>query len=176
MSQIFAQGVTQRRLAEMDRHELTHEWLTQPLGMVHSKWVSRGAAGKAAGNAFEFATTARELARFGLMMLAGGKWGDLTIIGDQQYLKEATTSSQRLNPHYGYLWWLNRNAYEPNGSLGNAAAPADMFQASGALNRRCYVAPSMDLVVTRLGDQPAGRKREFDKQFWKLLMEAAPAE
>jgi len=46
-----------------------------------------------------------------------------------------------------------------------------MYSANGALNRRCWVVPSLQLVVTRLGDQP-GRGRTFDGEFWKLLMAA----
>lgn len=89
--------------AKMDRHELTRKWITQPVAMADSTWASRGAVGARIGNAFGFATTARDLARFGLMVLAGGKWGDKTILADQQYLKEATTTSQKLNPYYGYF-------------------------------------------------------------------------
>jgi len=29
---------------------------------------------------------------------------DETVLADRQYLKEATTTSQTLNPFYGYLW------------------------------------------------------------------------
>jgi hypothetical protein len=42
------------------------------------------------------------------------------------------------------------------------------------LNRRCFVVPSLQLVVTRLGDQPDAGKA-FDRQIWKLLTEASPA-
>ncbi|MFC1596969.1 serine hydrolase domain-containing protein [Planctomycetota bacterium] len=160
--------------ASMDRHELTSQWLTQPLGMSDSKWVERGSQFQLI-NRFGFATTARDLARFGLMMLAGGRWGDETVLADQQYLKDATTTAQKLNPFYGYLWWLNRNANATMGARRLETAPRDMFSANGALNRRCFVVPSLQLVVTRLGDQPdAGRG--FDRQFWKLLAEASPAE
>ena len=161
--------------AKMDRHELTRQWLTQPLGMSDSKWVMRGSAEIQLVNRFGFATTARDLARFGLMTLAGGKWGDKTILADQQYLKDATTSSQKLNPFYGYLWWVNRNANAPRRALRLETAPRDMFSANGALNRRCFVVPSLHLVVTRLGDQPSSN-RGFDRQFWKLLAEAQPAD
>ena len=161
--------------AKMDRHELTRKWLTLPIGMADSTWASRGAVGAQIGNAFGFATTARDLARFGLMVLAGGRWGHKTILADQQYLKEATTTSQKLNPHYGYLWWVNSNANDPKQALRVATAPQDIFSANGALNRRCFVVPSLQLVVTRLGDQPAVRRNGFDRQMWKLIMEAAPA-
>ena len=160
--------------AKMDRHELTRKWITQPIGMADSTWASRGAIGAKAGNAFGFATTARDLARFGLMILAGGKWGDRTILADQQYLKEATTTSQGLNPYYGYLWWVNCSANVPKQTPRVATAPKDMFSANGALNRRCFIVPSLQLVVTRLGDQPTAKNNGFDRQLWKLIMEASP--
>lgn len=161
--------------AKIDRHKLTRKWITQPIGMADSTWVRREAIGAKVGNAFGFATTARDLARFGLMVLAGGKWGDKTILADQQYLKEATTTSQELNPYYGYLWWVNSNANAPKQAPRIATAPKDTFSANGALNRRCFVVPSLQLVVTRLGDQPTVRNNGFDRQLWKLIMEASPA-
>ena len=54
-------------------------------------------------------------------------------------------------------------------ALRTPTAPADMVSANGALTRRVYVVPSLDLVVTRIGDQP---ERGFDRQFWELLMAA----
>lgn len=158
--------------AQMDRHELTRLWLTQPLGMADSTWMPRGLVGTSAGNAFGFATTARNLARFGLMVLAGGQWGGQTILADQQYLQEATTTSQELSPFYGYLWWVNSNALDPGQRLRIPTAPNDMFSANGAFGRRCFIVPSMQLVVTRLGDRT--QARSFDRQFWKLIMQAAP--
>ena len=162
--------------AKMDRYELTHQWITQRIGMADSRWVSRGAIGVKVGNAFGFATTARDLARFGLMILARGKWGDKTILADQQYLKEATTTSQELNPYYGYLWWVNSNANAPKQAPRIATAPKDTISANGALNRRCFVVPSLQLVVVRLGDQPTVKNNGFDRQMWKMIMEASPVD
>jgi len=91
-----------------------------------------------------------------------------------KYLKAATTTSQELNPYYGYLWWVNGNAKAPEHAPRIATAPKDMFSANGALNRRCFVVPSLQLVVTRLGDQPTVKRNGFDRQLWKLIMAAAP--
>lgn len=156
----------------MDRNELTEAWLTRPTGMTDSRWAERSGAVRAV-NAFGFATTARDLARFGLLMLANGQWGEQVILGDREYLKASTTTSQELNPHYGYLWWVSQNALEPDRPPQPATAPADMYAAKGALTRRCYVVPSLELVVTRLGDEPPAGAA-FERQFWRLLMEAAP--
>ena len=84
-----------------------------------------------------------------------------------------------MNPSYGYLWWLNgkratvRGIRRVRGQLLQTG-PSDMFMALGALGRKCYVVPSLELVVVRLGDLPeiSGKPR-FDQEFWRLLMLAA---
>lgn len=148
-------------------NELTRLWITEPLGMQDSKWVPRKRNVQAI-NPYGFGTTARDLARFGLMMQANGKWGDRTIIADQRYLKEATHPSQELNKSYGYLWWLNS-------SRRIRSAPSDTYSANGALTRRLYVVPSLNLVVTRLGDNPKMKNaRNFDSEFCRRLLAAKP--
>ena len=85
--------------------------------------------------------------------------------------------SQSLNPAYGLLWWLNRRASNTGPEkAGKAvlapAAPDDLYAAQGALGRKLYVVPSLELVVARLGDAPGD---DFNQRFWELLMAAAPA-
>ena len=157
--------------------ECTAQWLTVPIGMSDSSWVPRPwiTSGQDA-NVVGFGTTARDLARLGLLVLRGGQWSGVDILGNPSYLERSTNSSQQLNPAYGYLWWLNgrergiRGGDEFQGEL-IPSAPADLYLASGALGRKCYVAPSMTLVVTRLGDAP---EQGFDEEFWRRLMAAAP--
>jgi CubicO group peptidase (beta-lactamase class C family) len=169
--------------AKMSHNELTTAWLTTSLGMTNSKWIERRGAANSdvPANHFGFATTARDLARFGLMVLALGKWHQQTIIGDQQYIKAATSPSQELNPSYGYLWWLNGQK-SPRKGLQKAAtslipsAPKDLFAAQGALGRKCYVVPSKQIVITRLGDDPEIKGQpKFNDEFWRLLRLAATA-
>ncbi|NJN05292.1 MAG: hypothetical protein HC814_01230 [Rhodobacteraceae bacterium] len=86
--------------------------------------------------------------------------------------------SQKLNPSYGYLWWLNGQAEVARGAGGRVkgplipAAPPDLVAALGAVDRKLYVVPSLGLVVTRLGNSAGAA---FQNDFWKLLKEAAPA-
>ncbi|MBM3335813.1 serine hydrolase, partial [Candidatus Sumerlaeota bacterium] len=111
--------------AKKSPNELTREWLTGPLGMSDSRWVDRpGPVSRL--NPRGFATTARDLARFGLLILAGGKWNGETVIADREYLRAALSPSQKLNPSYGYLWWVNARQTRFPG------APADMVAALGA--------------------------------------------
>ena len=125
---------------------------------------------RADANRVGFATTARDLARFGLLMLANGNWDGKNLIEDKAYIKEALSPSQKQNPSYGYLWWLNCNRPVTDANKGGGrmvfAAPPDMYAAKGALARRLYVLPTQQVVITRLGDQ-AGK--DFDGQFFKRL-------
>jgi CubicO group peptidase (beta-lactamase class C family) len=165
-------------VAKMPLHDVTREWLTRRIGMEDSRWAERARADReAAVNPFGFATTARDLARFGLLILAGGEWKGDTIIADREYLRAALRPSQTLNPSYGYLWWLNGQSEVARGAGGRVkgplipSAPADLVAALGAVDRKLYVVPSLGLVVTRLGNS-AGPT--FQNEFWRLLMEAAP--
>ena len=179
-----AYGMTLKCLEKasgLSANELSSKWLLDPIGMKDSQWEPRPRlAASTDANDVGFVTTARDLARFGVFAQAGGKWNEDTILGDEAYLAQALDSSQKLNPAYGYLWWLNgKSSVIRQGKRVNqpliAAAPDDLVAAFGALGRKCYVVPSMNLVVTRLGDTPDERGEEsFNEGFWKRLMRAAP--
>ena len=161
-----------------DRNQLTAEWLTRPLGMKHSSWTPRPWADAAIGSGFS--TTARELARFGLMIQAGGRWHDRQIVEDATYLKEMLSPSQHLNPAYGFLWWLNgqdftlgagASARRADGPL-IPSAPNDLVAMQGALDRKLYLVPSLDLIVVRLGAAGNANGSGFNNTFWSALMAA----
>ena len=159
------------KVANMKPTELTKKWITGPTGMKDSRWAVRPwISMRADANHVGFATTARDLARFGLLMLANGNWDGKNIIEDKAYIKTAISPSQKLNTAYGYLWWLNGNraptATNKRGGRMIFAAPPDMYAAKGALVRRLFVLPSQQVVITRLGDQPG---KDFDTQFFKKL-------
>ena len=128
-------------------------------------------------NRHGFVTSARDLGRFGLLILAEGKWNQTQVLKDSGYLSAMIHPSQKLNPSYGYLWWLNGQSQIIRAGRGRQrgsllpAAPEDLVAGLGALGRKVYVVPSQHLVVTRLGDAPGAK---FDEQFWKRLMAAAP--
>jgi len=78
-------------------------------------------------------------ARFGLLWLRRGKWGNRQIV-PEPYVKLATTPSAH-GPDYGFLWWLNSTGKEWAGS------PTNMFEARGAGGNIIMVDPAHDLVV-----------------------------
>ncbi|MBP6146275.1 MAG: serine hydrolase [Flavobacterium sp.] len=119
----------------------------------------------------------KSMARFGLLALNKGKWNNEQII-NESYFNESVSTSQSINPSYGYLWWLNgktsfmipneQNVYQgflvPN-------APADMYAAMGAKDQRIYVIPSKKMAVIRMGDasdpvNPNFAVSGFDNELW----------
>jgi CubicO group peptidase (beta-lactamase class C family) len=80
-----------------------------------------------------------DMARFGLLWLRNGKWGDRQIVSPA-YVKMATTPS-RHGPDYGFLWWLNTKQELWPGS------PADAYRAVGQGGNIIFISPSHDLVV-----------------------------
>ena len=162
------------KASKMKPNEFTKEWLTGPIGMKDSRWAVRPwqAHVRTDANSFGFATNALDLARFGLLMLANGQWEKENVMKDKDFIKAATSPSQRLNPSYGYLWWLNGGPFVARAGRSKkpgrliSSAPKDMYAAQGKLGRRLYVLPTHQLVITRLGDQ-AGNN--FNSEFFKRL-------
>ena len=79
-----------------------------------------------------------DMARFGLLWLRAGRWGERQIV-PPAYVKMATTPSAH-GPDYGFLWWLN--------STGKwAGSPTTAFEAQGQGGNVIHIDPSNDLVV-----------------------------
>ena len=157
-----------------------------PIGMSSAGWAPRGqhpAAPHAASIGLKL--TARDMARFGLLVLASGTWANGRTVCDADFLRTALSPSQPANPSYGWLWWLNG---KPSHQLPGASpqpidgplipdAPGDLVAALGARDQKIYVVPSLDLVVTRQGGPAGARGAEvssFDNAWWQALMAAAP--
>ncbi len=124
----------------------------------------------------------RSMARFGLLALNKGKWNNEQII-NETYFTETITTSQNINPAYGYLWWLNgkTNYMIPGGQTVYPGAlipsgPADMYSAMGAEDQRIYVIPSKNMVVIRMGgasnpSNPSYALSGFDNELWQKINE-----
>jgi CubicO group peptidase (beta-lactamase class C family) len=79
-----------------------------------------------------------DLARFGLLILNHGRWGDRQLVSER-WLKDAVTPSEH-GPDYGYLWWLNTKKQQwPNG-------PASSFAAIGNGSNTIWIDPEHDIV------------------------------
>lgn len=146
--------------------EFAKERLFEPLGMTHTHMsVDR------AGNAVLYQgteSTCEDLARFGLLLLNGGRWGSEQIV-PADYVAQATgRSSTKLNVGYGFLFWLNHEGpignplvatdlaalSDPATKVGQLApgAPQDLFWAIGLGNQIVQVDRGSGTVVVRLGE------------------------
>jgi len=170
-----------------DANDFTSEWLTEPLGLSETEWIVRSEFFRQ-WNMNGLVTTAPDLARFGLMIQAGGRWNETTIIS-QDSLEQILSASSEYNPSYGLLWWLNnpqgwrwvRGSAEVAPGKMFTDAPGDLVAAMGTSERRCYIVPSLGLVVTRTGStwklDAEGNfvsSRDFDQQLWTLIAAAMP--
>jgi CubicO group peptidase (beta-lactamase class C family) len=121
----------------------------------------------------------RDMARFGLLALNEFVWDDTAVLTDAEYISALTNPSQEMNPSYGYLWWLNGqashmlplNPFSIEGSIV-PSGPDDMFMALGANDQKIYVVPSLNLVVTRQGNQAnesVFASSSFDEELWVYI-------
>ncbi len=124
-------------------------------------------------------STARSMARFGLLNLNKGKWEEETILADMDYFTTMTSSSQELNKSYGYLWWLNgKDSFRLPESEENyqgkliPAAPDDLIAGLGAADQKLYIVPSIDLVIVRMGGAANSAElgpTSFDNALWEKI-------
>ena len=127
-----------------------------------------------------YQSNTKSMARFGLLALNKGRWNNEQII-NESFFNESISSSQNINPSYGYLWWLNgktsfmipseQTVYQgfliPN-------APADMYAAMGAKDQRIYVIPSKKMVIIRMGEASDLANSNFalsgfDNELWAKI-------
>ena len=152
-------------------------WRGQTLGLaaLNTAWTPR--PGRDAAIAVGLSTTARDLARFGLMIQAGGRWGDEVVLEDINFIARMLSPSQTLNPAYGLLWWINgqefalgagSKATRSDGKL-IPTAPDDLVAMQGAGDRKLYLVPSLNLIVSRLGFYGDKDGVSFNDAFWTAL-------
>ncbi|MGV9004360.1 serine hydrolase domain-containing protein [Flavobacterium sp.] len=147
--------------------------LRDKIGM-NGVWINSGTS----GDLSVYWSTARSMARFGLLQLNKGKWQNTQVL-NENYYDQAINTSQNINVAYGYLWWLNgKSTYhlpqsqaQFNGSL-IPNAPNDMFMALGKNDQKIYVIPSKKMVVIRMGDSADGTNfalSDFDASLWEKI-------
>lgn len=169
--------------------------LADPVGMQHARWVDRPGTTDPNGRPLAgLRCSARDLARIGLLVLAGGSWAGQEVLPDPASLSESLRPSQPLNPSYGRLWWLPTEpsallpggaVTDPRKSFGGVAvsgpiipaAPGGLVAGFGAGVQRLYISPTLGVVAVRLGAPPPsdGPGQRFDQGFWLRLMSAVPA-
>lgn len=159
----------------MDFNDFTDQKLESKTGMS-GHWIRDGY-----NNIYW--SVPRDMARFGLLILAKGNWNGSPVLTDTAYFREMTNSSQSLNPSYGYLWWLNgKNSVILPGFPGSfntelsPNAPDDLIAGAGKNGQFVDVIPSLNMVVIRMGEAPDGSQIsiQFHDEMWKRINAVLP--
>jgi CubicO group peptidase (beta-lactamase class C family) len=125
-----------------------------------------------------FFSTARSMARFGLLIKNNGNWNGNQIMTDATYFNDMLNTSQNLNKSYGYLWWLNGKpsfmlpglqTIFPFSMLPNA--PDDALMALGKDGQFINVSQSENLVWIRMGESPENSDVPFllNDAIWEYI-------
>jgi CubicO group peptidase (beta-lactamase class C family) len=119
-----------------------NENLFKPLGIQHYKWNFR--PDKSSAEDFcQLYLRPRDMAKFGLMYLNGGKWNRKQVIPANWVQESFAKHSVIQNVNYGYLWWLKY--LEKDGVRYSGMA------AQGNGGQRIFIFPDQQLVVVTTG-------------------------
>ena len=154
---------------QINYNQFTNQKLEKLTGM-RGQWRSQGFN-------TTYWSTARDMARFGLLMLNKGTWNTTKVLSDANYYNQMINSSQNFNPSYGYLWWLNGktsiilpSSPKKHTTSLSLNAPNDLYAGLGKNGQFVEVIPSMNLVVVRMGEASGGLVPiEFHDKMWEKI-------
>ncbi|MBI4526752.1 MAG: serine hydrolase [Deltaproteobacteria bacterium] len=153
--QVFGE-LMRRKLA--DKNESVEAYLRRrildPIGLQPSRWVKDEDGNIHLPNGAIM--TAREWAKFGLLIRHQGKWQDRQVV-PAKVLQECFVGTGA-NPYYGITFWL--------GSVGRP--PKDLIMAKGRETQRLYIVAALELVVVQFAETDQFNEGQFLK---RLLVE-----
>jgi CubicO group peptidase (beta-lactamase class C family) len=161
---------------KLTHDSIYHAWevqIAQPIGMkdYDPKEQEYFTGPDSIHRAYPFRMSARDMARYGLLYLRGGRWRDSQII-PAQWVRDSTTAYSVADGNardsysgYGYLWWVavNGNHY-PKVDL-----PDGSFSAWGAGGHFIAVIPALHVVVVHRVNTDDPAKKVTLEQFGNLL-------
>jgi CubicO group peptidase (beta-lactamase class C family) len=174
---LIVEKVTGRKMSDFFK-----ETIGARIGLAEFRWPEfMGHTGGSGGPGGGAQLRPRELARVGYMLLRKGHWGSERIMNVSllsqwaPYLEKATfrvpnfwvtaPGSQR---YYGHLFWTNRT-----GEALGEAVPKDTYYMSGWGMQACWIIPSLDMLVVRLGpNRGLNAQPGFYREFLARVMKA----
>ena len=83
--------------------------------MSGSSWIPNVDTGEPG---WILSSTARDMARFGLLARNRGRWNGVPILADSAWFASSWRGTPPDNAGYGLLWWLNGSTnYRPPGAV-----------------------------------------------------------
>ena len=111
-------------------------------------------------------STARDLARFGMLYLNNGVWNGQRILPENWRAYVTTPSGPQPPGDFGYgagFWLMNRSD----------GVPPDTFAAFGNRGQFVVIVPSRQVVIVRRGEDPAGTRFDI-AAFTRDVLAALP--
>jgi CubicO group peptidase (beta-lactamase class C family) len=127
--------------------EFAKRYLFEPLGITRYSWNTdpRGYS-CSGGTRGGLKLRTRDVAKFGMLYMRGGKWNGKRVISEE-WVHASTTNhvSTVRNTGYGYLWWLS--------TLTIKNRPINMISGQGYGGQLLALVPDLDLmyVITSWG-------------------------
>ena len=132
--------------------------ILDPIGCTYTRWLRDEFDNP--GLPYGAYMTAREWAKFGLLLCDRGVFGDRQLIPTEHF--DEMFRGTKANPNYGLNFWLVGKRSKTPG------VPKDIVSASGMYKQRLYISESEDLVIVRLG-KTKSPSRFTDKGFLTRL-------
>jgi CubicO group peptidase (beta-lactamase class C family) len=121
--------------------ELCSRYLFDPLGITDVQWKQDPKGNTFGGS--ELFMTPRDMAKFGLLFLNQGRWGDKQVV-PAEWARESTRDHMariEADQGYGYWWW-------------RFLTMDDGYMASGWGGQKIFVVPRWNLVLTATSADP----------------------
>lgn len=121
--------------------------------------------------AYPFRVTARDLARFGVLMLNRGAWAGRQVI-DAAWVDESTRYHSDATLYstagYGYMWWVARD-HNKFPHLPGVSLPEGTYSARGAGGHEVLIIPAYRLVIVHRVNTDVSGRSVSSAQFGRLV-------
>ncbi len=139
--------------------------LFEPLGISRKRWFRNLEGHPHTGGGLDLLP--RDMARFGLLYLRGGRWGDRQVVPADWVARSIRRQVAWDRDHsvgYGYLWWI----LEPD---PEGAGKRDIYAAMGYRGQYIFVVPEHDMVVVVTGGARSrqGQARPIEMLYSHIL-------
>ncbi len=137
-----------KKTTGVSAEQFAKKHLFTPLGIKRIRWdKNKDGNTKTAGGLF---LLPRDMAKFGLLYLRSGKWGNEQII-PEWWIEESVKTHVRFfgdrpgrDIGYGYLWWI----LEP---YSDGTGEHSIYSARGALGQYLFIIPDYHIVIVVTG-------------------------
>ncbi|TWT94697.1 serine hydrolase [Stieleria varia] len=162
-------GTIFRQQTGRDLFDEFNSRIAEPLGMLDfrpgrdTEYVS----GKdSIHRAYPFQLSARDLARFGQLMLQNGRWNGQQLV-PETWVRESTQSYSDAGKSggYGYMWWVAVDGEH----LPGVTLPAGSYSGRGYRGHYLVIIPEWNLVVCHRVNTHQSGTVVSSSQFGKLL-------